>query len=265
MEEGDILRVDYEIWIEDSGELYETTIEELAKENGIYDPNKHYHPMVLIVGESDLLEDLDKAIREGKEGDEIEVILPPEKAYGHRDPKLVKVHSYRELARLEIEPEIGKEVYIKGKMGKIISVTPGRVLVDYNHPLAGKTLKYKLHIKEIVKDAGEKVKAIMEIYYHDVENFEVEVGDEEITIKVEGRAKFDPNWAMAKPKIIRDIRKYLGNMTIKFVEVYPRREEKAEEEMEEKEENKQEVKEEEREESESVPENSPDTVEGSEE
>ena len=261
MKEGDIVRVDYEVWIKDTDELYDTTMEEVAKEHGIYDPSKKYRSVVVIVGESDLLDDVENAIKNGNVGDEIEVELPPEKAYGPRDPKLIRVHSYRELARLDIEPEVGKEVYIRGMMGKIISVTPGRVLVDYNHPLAGKTVKYKLYIREVAEEPLAKVKAIIDMHYADAENFEINVEGEEITIKVEGKAKFDPNWAMAKPKIIRDLRKYVGNLTIRFVEEYPKREEVEEEKPEEK----GEEKEEKEEKSEGVSEDSTDTIEGAEE
>lgn len=229
MNDGDFIKIDYEIWIEDSGELYDTTIEELAKEKGIYDPNKIYRSIVVILGETQLFEEINKALKDSKEGDCLEVVVPPEKAYGNRDPKLIKIHSYRELARLDIEPEVGKEVYIRGKLGKIISVTPGRVVVDYNHPLAGKTLKYKIYVRKNITDSNEKALAIIENHYSHVEGFEVQCSENEIIVKVDGKAKLDPSWVYAKPRIIRDFRKYLGNKSIKLYEEYIKIPEKTEE------------------------------------
>lgn len=229
MKDGDILRIDYEVWVEDSNELYDTTIEELAKEKGTYDPNKLYRPIVVILGDTQLFEDIDAALRNCKEGDFIELTIPPEKAYGVRDPKLVKIHSYRELVKLDIEPEIGKEVYIRGKLGKIVSVSPGRVVVDYNHPLAGKTIKYKIYVRKIVEDVNEKALAIIERHYSHIDGFSVHCHDEDISVKIDGKAKLDPAWIYAKPKIIRDLRKYIGNKSIKICEEYVKIPEKVEE------------------------------------
>ncbi len=247
MEKGDIIRWEFEAWIVEDGNevLFDTTNEELAKEQGIHDPNVKYGPMVSIVGAGRLIKGIEEELLNAEVGKEYEVTIPPEKAYGERDPKLVKIHSYRELARQKIEPEVGKEIIINNKRGRIVTVTPGRVVIDFNHPLAGKTLKYKFKIVEKVEDEVEKVRAIIEMDYgKDVDKFNIELKDEDIIIELPDVCKYDSNWAVAKYAIVGDIRDYVANKNVKFVELYPKKEEEKQE-SQESEEPKEEKEEEE--------------------
>ena len=52
-------------------------------------------------------------------------------------------------SRKEINPVVGQEISLNNRRGKVLSVTPGRVLVDYNHPLAGKTIYYKYKVNQV--------------------------------------------------------------------------------------------------------------------
>ncbi len=246
MEKGDIIRWEFEAWIVEDGNevLFDTTKEELAKEQGIHDPNVKYGPMVSIVGVGRLIKGIDEELLKAEVGKDYEVTIPPEKGYGERDPKLVKIHSYRELARQKIEPEVGKEVIINNKRGRIVTVTPGRVVIDFNHPLAGKTLKYKFKIVEKVEGDVDKVSAIIEMDYgKDVDKFNIEIKDEDIIIELPDVCKYDSNWTVAKYAIVGDIRDYVANKNVKFVEVYPKKEEKKEEKEESTEENAENTKE----------------------
>ncbi len=268
MQKGDIIRWEYEAWIVENGEetLFDTTNEDLAKEHGIHDPNLRYGPMVSIVGIGRLIKGMEEELLKAEVGKEYEAIITPDKAYGERDPKLVKIHSYRELARQKIEPEVGKEVIINNKRGRIVTVTPGRVVIDFNHPLAGKTLKYKFKIVEKVEGEVDKVRAIIEMDYgKEIENFKIELKDDDIIVELPDVCKYDNNWSVAKYMIVGDIRDYVANKDVKFVEVYPKKEEKEEEKAEEKpkkkrgrpkkkkEESKEEKKEGEKEEAEQKP------------
>ncbi len=235
MEKGDIIRWEFEAWVVENGEevLFDTTKEDLAKEHGIHDPNMKYGPMVSVVGAGRLIKGIDEELLKAEVGKEYEVTIEPKDAYGERDPKLVKIHSYRELARQKIEPEVGKEVIINNKRGRIVTVTPGRVVIDFNHPLAGKTLKYRFKVVEKVEGDVDKVRAIIEMDYgKEVDKFGVEIKDEDILITLPDVCKYDNNWSIAKYAIVGDIRDYVGNRNVKFIEVYPKKEEPQEEEKE---------------------------------
>jgi FKBP-type peptidyl-prolyl cis-trans isomerase 2 len=229
MEKGDIIRLQYDSYTDD-GKLIETTDAEKAKASGIYDEHNVYKPMVVIVGSGRLLKPLEEEIKKSNLGEEKEITIPPEEAFGVRDPNNVKVLSMRELERREIEPELGKTIKIGDKYGRITAISPGRVVIDFNHPLAGKSIKYKFKIAEKIDNEIDKIKAIIELNYNkDLEKFIIEVGDS-ITITVPDSAKIDENWLIAKFGIVGEIREYVGNKDIVLKEVYLKRTEEKKEE-----------------------------------
>ena len=229
MEKGDIIRLQYDSYTDD-GKLIETTDAEKAKAAGIYDEHNGYKPMVVIVGSGRLLKPLEEEIKKSNLGEEKEITIPPEEAFGVRDPNNVKVLSMRELERREIEPELGKTIKIGDKYGRITAISPGRVVIDFNHPLAGKSIKYKFKIAEKIDNEIDKIKAIIELNYNkDLEKFIIEVGDS-ITITVPDSAKIDENWLIAKFGIVGEIREYVGNKDIVLKEVYLKRTEEKKEE-----------------------------------
>ena len=243
MEKGDFIKLQFDTYTED-GKLVETTDEKKAKDNGIYDEHSSYKPIVTILGSGRLLKDLEEDIQKANVGEEKEIVLPPEKAFGVRDSNSVKVSSYREVERALIEeekragrsgkdvfPEPGKMVRIGDKYGKIMTVTAGRVVVDFNHPLAGKSIKYSYKVLEKIEGEQNKVAAIIEINFsRDSDKFKIETG-EELTITIPDSAKIDDSWPLAKFAIVGAIREYVANKTVIFKEIFEKRvEEKKEEE-----------------------------------
>lgn len=243
MEKGDIIKLQFDTYTED-GKLVETTDEKKAKDNGIFDEHSSYKPVITILGSGRLLKDLEDDIQKSNVGEDKEISLPPEKAFGVRDTNSVRVNSYREVERSLIEedkragrsgkdvyPEIGKMVRIGDKYGKIMTVTAGRVVVDFNHPLAGKTIKYTYKVLEKIEGEDKKIGAIIEINFSkDSDKFKIETG-EEIVITIPDSAKIDDSWPLAKFAIVGAIREYVANKTVIFKEIFEKRvEEKKEEE-----------------------------------
>lgn len=221
MNNGDIVKFDYELWIVENEKktLVETTMEETAKANGIYDPNGKYNPMTVFIGKKMLIQAFEDSIVNAEVGKEVELTLEPEKAYGVRNNKLVKVHSFREFQKENVEPEVGKFVTLNKKTGKVIRVTPGRVVVDYNNPFAGKTLFYKYIVRAIVTELKDQISSIIEMRYgQDTSKFEINI-NEDIQINLAESAKYKVEWATAKFGIVGDIREKTDK-TIKFIETY---------------------------------------------
>ncbi len=237
MNAGDIVKLTYNLWIveQDKETLFDTTDENFAKENGIYDPDRKYGPEIYIIGKKMLLESVEKQIMNAEVGKEYDIILEPKDAYGERNPNLVKVVSMREFEKNKITPEIGKFVTINGQRGKVVNVTPGRVLVDFNHPLAGKKLHYKVTVKEIVEGLENKVLAIIEMAYgKDMDQFKVKELEDHIEIKLAESCKYRNEWFTSKYYIVGTLRDYTQK-DIYFIEVYEgkKEEEKKEEKKEE--------------------------------
>jgi len=245
MEKGDIIKLQIDTFTDD-GKLVETTDETKAKENGIYDEHYSYKPLLTIVGSGRLFSDLEEDIAKANVGEEREITIPPERAFGVRDTNNVRVTSYREVERAlreeqrrrgnngnDVVPEPGMSVKIGDKYGKILTVTAGRVVIDFNHPLAGKSIKYRYKILEKVEGDEKKIQAIIEINYpKDSDKFKVEVGDE-IVITIPDSAKIDDSWLLSKFAIVGAVREYVANKTIIFKEIFEKRIEEKKEEKEE--------------------------------
>jgi FKBP-type peptidyl-prolyl cis-trans isomerase 2 len=228
VKEGDLVYMEYEGWIKHSGgedELFDTTDEELAKEHNIHDEKKRYGEVPAIVGKDRLMKGLDEALVGATVGEQQEVLIPPEKGMGERDPKLVELFPIREFHRQEINPKPGMEVHIKNRHGIVTAVTAGRVRVDFNNPLAGKTLLYRFKVTKRVKGAKAKALAVIEMDYGSSEDFEVKVEKGVADILLPEVCKYDERWFVTKYKVVSDLRDFAGLKTVRFIEEYARREE----------------------------------------
>ena len=226
MNDGDFIELSFEMRAGQEKKLISTSKEDLAKQENIFDDKKKYKNAVIVIGTEGLFKEINDSFKEAEIGKEYEVTVPAKDAYGMRDNKNIKVVPMREFQRNKINPEIGKEVNINNKSGKIISVTPGRVLIDYNHELAGKDLYYKYQVVKIIDDIKDKVNAIIDMDYTDSEEFTVDIENDLISIQIPENAKFDVNWIDSKFKIANDIRKYIPDKDVEIKELYKREEKK---------------------------------------
>ncbi len=226
--DGDIITMDFDAWvIETDGteELFDTTNEEHAKAGDIFNEKATYTPIITIVGDGRVLPGLDKSLLKAEIGKKSTVEIPPEEGAGERLPNMVEIFSVRELQKQDINPEPGMRVQIKNKMGTITNMTSGRVRVDFNDPLAGKTLKYVYTIIKKAETPEEKVLGIVEADYGKSEEFKATMKGDELTLVLADMCKYDQAWFTLKYKVVSDLRQYLDIKTINFVEEYVKKEE----------------------------------------
>ncbi|MBS3816511.1 MAG: FKBP-type peptidyl-prolyl cis-trans isomerase [Candidatus Thermoplasmatota archaeon] len=243
MEEGDLIYVDYDVWMVPENEdeeptLFDTTDEEKAEEEDIFEEDQDYGPRPVVLGGENLSEGFAEALKDSELEEEGSVEVPPEKGIGNRDPDKIELFSRREMQRRDIDPIEGKEVEIDNRRGRIIQATAGRVRVDFNHPLAGKTLRYDFEIVEKPENVEEKAEAILKMDYQ-AGDFEIEETEEDVDIKLPEQCKYDQNWFVAKYRVVGDLRDNLDVERIRFIEEYVQEEEEEgdiEEELEELEE-----------------------------
>ena len=224
---GDIVLADFDGWIQDSNELFDTTSEALAKEHDIFNEKMVYGPQPLIVGKGRLFPGLDESLLKADVGKEYEIVVSPDKGAGPRDPKLVELHPLREFVKQEIEPRVGLEVTVKNRPAIITAVTAGRVRVDFNNRLAGRTLKYKYKVVEKPSKPVDVVKLLLKMAYGTSDGFDVEHHGKNFNIKLSDSCKYDQRWMLAKYRLVTDLREVAGAETISFIEEYekPKKEE----------------------------------------
>lgn len=230
----DIIHLDYDLWIKDDDILFDTTNKELADKHEITNENTRYEPQALIVDEGKAVSGLYKSLLEAEVGKDYEIEVPPEEGLGNRDPKLVEWHMMNEIKRQKLEPVVGKEITIKDKSGRertgiVTMLSPRRVRVDYNSPLAGKTLKYKYKVVDKASSAEDKILTILEMNFGRKDDFEIKTDEEAVEIKLPDVCKYDQLWLIAKYKVVNDLREYADFKKIRFIEEYVKKEEKKEE------------------------------------
>jgi FKBP-type peptidyl-prolyl cis-trans isomerase SlyD len=165
------------------GEVFDTTREKEAKEQGIHEEKMEYGPVVVCVGENQILPGLDKSL-EGKEsGKEYTVELKAEEAFGKKDAKLIQLVQTSKFLKQNIQPVPGLQVNIDGTMATIKTVSGGRTLLDFNHPLAGKDITYKLKINNIVEDKAKQIRSYLKLSLG-MEDADVELKDGKAAINI---------------------------------------------------------------------------------
>jgi len=224
MEEGKLVKITYNGYVNEK--LFDTTDEELAKKEGIYNPMMAYGPVVVSVGSKMLVPGLDEALLEMEVGEERELELPPEKAFGKRDPSKIKLVPLSEFTKRGIKPVKGLIITIDGIPGKIVSINSGRVLVDFNHELAGKEVKYRIKIEEIVEDKKNLVKEIVKMYVPRLSDVKVVIEDGIVKIELPEFAPFIPNIQTAKMAIANEVLKRIDDVEkVSFIETFERKKE----------------------------------------
>lgn len=156
MKKGDIIEISYTAKDLSSGNVFDTTEEKAAKEAGIARENFAYGPVTIVVGKGEVLKGLDEALTGMEVGEEKAVSIPPEKGFGERKADLVGVVPLQEFKQRKLSPVPGMVVNMNDRYGKVQSVSGGRVRVDFNHELAGKTLEYQVKVERQLTEPLEQ-------------------------------------------------------------------------------------------------------------
>lgn len=221
--DGDFLLVHYTSKVKETNEIIETTIEEDAKQYGIYSSEKSYDPLLIVIGEGKVIKGLEEKLKELSEGEEAVFDVPPEKAYGTRDISKVKRIPMREFVKADITPVPGKVVEIGGLPAVIREVGGGRVVVDFNHPFAGKAIEFKVKVVKHVRDEDEKLRLLLKRRFKSkfIDSYELSLNNDRntLTVKIPEKDMLMQDIQLAKRAFARETFNYFPNITkITFIE-----------------------------------------------
>ncbi len=118
----------------------------------VFDTSEGKAPIEFEVGAKKVIPGFDNAVVGMEKGEEKEVKIKPEEAYGILRPDLVKKIPRTVLPK-DQEPKQGMMIVMKTKEGvqipaRIKEVSAQDITIDLNHPLAGKTLNFKIKVIE---------------------------------------------------------------------------------------------------------------------
>lgn len=233
LQKGDFILIDYTAKVKETGEVFDTTIEETAKKEHLYKEGEIYEPKLVVIGEGWVLKALDENLATMETSKPALVEISPDKAFGARDAEKVKRLSLKHLTDKGITPSLGMRVEHDGKMATVRAIGAGRVLLDFNPPLAGKTLVYDVTVKKKLETVGEKIAALVHRRIPAVEEakFKFTMKPTTVNIEMPEEAFYLEGIQVAKRGIAMDIQKFFPKTTtVKFTETFkaePKTEKKA--------------------------------------
>ena len=217
LEEGSMLKMNYTGRKKDDQTVFDTTLEEIAKQDGIYDENVIYKPCLVIIGKRWLPEGLEDQLIGLKPGDKKTIEIEAKKGFGLHDRSKIRLIQRREFQRLQIKPKVDMKVELGGQIGRILKVSSSRVKVDFNHDLAGHDLAYEVEIIKKITDIKEQLVALLErrLPGVDFSKTKIEVEGKKLVVTLPEHTKFMEFIQFTKNGVTRDI----GEITSKYEEI----------------------------------------------
>jgi len=206
VKDGDFIKVDYTESVD--GQVLSTTNRDVAMNNDIYEDGVEYGPALIVVGSGDVVAGFkDELI--GKEiGSSGSVEVPPEEAYGVRDPENVELIPLTKFKKER--PEIGMRVSVDGKMGTLTRIIGRKARIDYNHILADKIVKFDYTIVERIEDRQEKLENLIRIFAKI--DLKAEILDDDV-------AEIESPWEMSYYKEWPMIRRGVAEMAMRLLDL----------------------------------------------
>lgn len=223
LDKGSLILLDYTAKIKDTGEIFDTTREDDAKQSSLYESNHKYEPRLVSVGDGWVLKGLDEALSNTNVGDKLTIEITPDKGFGERDHSKVRMMPQRKLGEKAAEIQVGDVVEIEERSGTVRYIGSGRVQIDYNHRLAGKNLIYDVSIIKKLENNEEKIKNLIKRRLPiDEEKINFTIQDDgNLKIYIPETMYLLDGLQIIKKAISNDIFKYIQEIkNLQFVEDY---------------------------------------------
>ncbi|MEO9321341.1 MAG: FKBP-type peptidyl-prolyl cis-trans isomerase [Nitrososphaera sp.] len=220
LDKGSLVLLDYTARVKDTNEIFETTKEEDAKKSDHFDPTRKYQPRLVSVGDGWVLKGLDEALTKADIGSQMNVELTPDKAFGERDPAKVRMIPQRKLGDKADEVSVGDVIDVDDRTGIVRFVGSGRIQVDFNHRLAGRTLVYDVNVVKKLETDNEKVSALVKRWLPiDDDKLKFAISDEQLEMDLPEETYQMEGLQSVKAGIARDIFKNVSKVKkVKYVE-----------------------------------------------
>ena len=223
LQKGDFVLIEYTSKVKETSEVFDTTNEETAKKEHLHKEGEIYESKLIVIGEGWMLKTLDESFPAMEPSKAATVEIPPDKAFGPRDPEKVKRVPLKQLTAKGINPAIGMRIEYGGKNASIRSIGAGRVLLDFNPPLAGKTLVYDVTVQKKLETNEEKMAALIHrrIPVAEAAKFKLAIEENAVTVEMPEEAFYLEGVQVAKRGIAMDVQKFFPEIAaIKFVETF---------------------------------------------
>lgn len=209
---GDFIRIDYIETVD--GQTIAATDKDVATEKGIFSEDAQYGPHLIVVGAGQLVAGFEADLIGKEIGYSGKIEIPPESAFGLRDPKKIEIVPINRFK--ENKPVVGMQVGVENKTGTVSRIIGRKVSIDFNHPLADKTIVYEYKITESIEDRLEKLKGLINTFAR--MQLEAEIKDETAIIIVPWELSYYKEWLMIRRGLADMIIQHLGFKEVDYVE-----------------------------------------------
>jgi FKBP-type peptidyl-prolyl cis-trans isomerase SlyD len=146
IEKGSVVSVDYELHLGDGK---------------VIDASAPDEPLAYIQGEGQIVPGLERALEGLSTGDAKQVVVAPEDGYGPHDARGLQ-EVPRSAFPADLNPKIGMELVAQGPDGEAVpfvisDVKLESIVIDMNHPLAGKTLHFTVKVRDVRQATPEEL------------------------------------------------------------------------------------------------------------
>jgi FKBP-type peptidyl-prolyl cis-trans isomerase SlyD len=133
---------------------------EVRDGNNVVDSNVGGAPLVFMFGKGQIIPGLENGIINMAIGEKGDVLVKAKDAYGAYNDEAVQELPREQFAGIELE--MGMSLYGQGEDGSTVQVIvkeigEDTVVIDFNHPLAGKELMFSVTINNIRDASAEEV------------------------------------------------------------------------------------------------------------
>jgi FKBP-type peptidyl-prolyl cis-trans isomerase SlyD len=130
-------------------------------DGNVVDASEPGEPLTYLHGEGQIVPGLERELQGLGAGDARKVVVTPADGYGDHDPAGLK-HVERKAFPEDVALEIGMELSAMGPGGEVVpfvvrELKGDQVVVDLNHPLAGKTLHFDVTVREVRPATAEEL------------------------------------------------------------------------------------------------------------
>jgi FKBP-type peptidyl-prolyl cis-trans isomerase SlyD len=124
----------------------------------VVDSNVDFEPLEYLHGYGNILQTLENELTGLQLDEEKKVVLSPDKAYGDFDPALVFEVSRDQFPEGAEGLQLGAMVQSSdGQELLVTDIDKEKIILDGNHPLAGRTLHFAVTIKSIREGSAEEI------------------------------------------------------------------------------------------------------------
>lgn len=124
----------------------------LTVEGQTVDTSVGKEPLSYVQGSGQIIPGLEEQMQGLQKGNKKEVTVSPEKGYGNTDlsaMKKVPKTAFKDGAGMKVGSVVGGQVQGQPFQAVIAEMDKDTVTLDFNHPLAGKTLKFSIEVMDV--------------------------------------------------------------------------------------------------------------------